>query len=327
MKICVVNASNPSGTDGNDHYVDFRDYFTWNDAKWRSWHSIPCALQTEFFAYNGDNFHRVYEYDGIILLVNYNPQNLIPFVKKLKQMDKIVCVGYHEGFDDFMLKASDSEEWLKDLSELMDEADAYWNVIPSASNVFLSLFRKPVLNVLHGAPIDEWDHGFTKSPKEREGILVATRTMNQRIRRNTLAALTVADLAAHMLDTYVTYVSEGSVPELAKKLDKVRILPGPLGYVEWLSLVSNHKLVFHMDESHTLGQIVMDAALVGIPCIGGNSENNVESQTAFHLRNVEQCICDYYNNSEVNPLFLKKIKLSYLKRHVLGSFKALKDSE
>ncbi len=324
MKIAVVNASNPVVNLGNDSYVDFREYDSWQDAKWRSWHSIPAALKTEFFACKGDNFHRIYEYDGIILLVNHQSHLLIPFVKKLKKMGKIVCVGYHESFDDFMLKASDqNDSFLDDLSQLMNEADAYWNVIPSASNVFMSLFRKPVLNVIHGAPIEEWDHGLSKPVEEREGILIATRTMDQRIRRNTLVGLTVADLAAYMADTHVTYVAEGSVPELAQKLDKVRIIDGPLPYVDWLKLIAKHKLVFHYDTSHTLGQVVMDAALVGVPCIGGNSENNVEAQNAFHLRNIESCIVDHYNKSEVYPPFVEKMKFSYLKRHVLGSFKAL----
>ena len=325
MKICLVNASNPITSNGNDGYFDFRDYHSWEDAKWRSWHSIPAALQTEFFAYNGENFHRVYEYDGVILLANHQPQLLIPFVKKLKTMGKIVVVGYHEGFGDFMW-AAQNNSFVKNFKALVNEADAYWNVIPSAANVFMSLFRKVIVNSLHAVPLEEWQHEFTKPPEEREGIFIASRSIEQRLSRNHIAAVAIADLAAHMLGTYATYVTEEEVPPIMKNFTRVQIIKGPLSYVNWLELMSRHKIVFHYDNSHTLGQPVMDALLVDLPCIGGNSENNVESETAFHLRGIENLIVEFYNEPDILPIFKQKMTFSYLKQHVLSIFQALMGS-
>lgn len=325
MKICVVNASQPSFPHMNDSYVNFEEYDSWEDAKWRSWHSIPASLQTEFFAYNGDNFHKVYQYDGIILLVNESPIELMPFVKKLKTMGKIVVVGYHEGFGDIMTKLGHPsyDVWFRELKELVTESNAYWNVIPSASSVFLSLFRKPVLNVLHGVPLNEWDHGLIKPIEEREGIFVATRTFDQRLGRNHIAALAVADLAAHMLQTHVTCITEQPVPDIVKNFERVQILQGPLSYMKWLDVMSQHRVVFHYDCSHTLGQVAMDALLVDVPCLGGNSENNIESKTAFHLRNLEGSLVHYYEQPEIDQEFKKKMSFEYLSKYVLGSFQAL----
>lgn len=315
MKICVVNASHTDNPQLNDCYMDFRDYSTYEDARWRSWASLPACMKTEFFAYGGENFHEVYKYDGVILLFNNHPHKLIPFVKKLKMMGKKVCVGYHEGFDDFMLRANSSWDfsWLKLVKQLVDCADAYWNVIPSANDVFKSLFEKPVFGVLHAVPFKEWNHSITKPIEERNGILLATRSFNQRIRRNTLAALAVANLAAKKLDTHVTFVSEsGQIPP--EQLDRVKTIIGSFPYVDWLDLISKHKLVVHFDESHTLGQIVSDAALVDVMCIGGNSENNRYLDTSNPLVLLESDIIGHYPSSY--PLLLEYSPLKYFKHQV-----------
>jgi hypothetical protein len=261
----------------------------------------------------------VYKYDGIIVLFNHEPQKLIPFILKLKKMGKKVVVGYHEGFDDFLLKASSNFEWLKQCKELVSHADAYWNVIPSANNVFISLFGKRVFGVLHAIPFKEWKHNITKPSEQREGILLATRTFNQTLRRNTLAALSIANLAAELLDTHVTFVSEfGQFPPW--QFSKVKTIVGAFPYVGWLDLISKHRLVFHFDESHTLGQVVADAALVNVPCVGGNSENNIQTFTSYSLRGLERVIVDCYNKPILHGLIKEDIGFEPIANQVKECF-------
>ena len=303
MKICVVNASNPRNPQGNDSYTDFRNYSTWEDAKWRSWHSLACSQRSEFFAYNGDNFHRVYEYDGIILLVNDSPDLLIPFIRKLKLMKKKVLVGYHEGFGDFNLKVSNiNSDFLKCLKKTVAESDGYWNVIPSANNIYESLLKKKSYSCVHGIPYKEWEHNLKVPFREREGILIATRTFDQRIRRNTLISLVEANNFAKEVGTRVTFVSEHPIHKLWTwkdfELEAVDVIQGPFPYIEWLKLIAKHRLVVHYDMSYTLGQIVCDAALVDVPCVGGNSENNILANSWSGLDDLPNVIRNFYEGSE-----------------------------
>lgn len=272
MNICLINASQPQ-SDNNDSYVDFRNYSTYEDAKWRSWHSIPCSLKTEFFAYNGQNFHECYKYDGFIILFNEDPHLLIPLVKKLKIMKKKVCVGYHESYDDLMLKASHNFTWLNNAKSLIKEADFYLNVCPSFQNEIQLLFGSYAVNTYHAAPRGVYDD--LKMPQDkREGVLVATRTFNQRLRRNTLWSLLEANDYARKNNTFVTLVCEDDPHSMFPVFDCVTIIKGPLKYSEWLKLIAKHKFVYSRDESKTLNQVALDAALVSVPCFGGTGENN-----------------------------------------------------
>jgi len=274
MKVCVVNASNPEGP-GNDSYVNFQNYNTWEDGKWRSWHSLACAEKSEFFPYNGENFNNVYKYNGIILLVNDNPHLLIPFIKKLKLMKKKVFVAYHEGGDDLLLKLS-SPYYFKRLKETIKEADGYWTVIPEFNDFLTTAFDVKVVSCVHAIPYDEWNHGYTVPKQNREGILIATRTFNQRIRRNTIVSLITANEIAKNLKTKFTFVCEDDVDSNtlvdSYGLENVDILK-PMNYNDWLKLIARHRLVVQFDNSYTLGQIVCDSALVDVPCMGGNTSN------------------------------------------------------
>ena len=329
MKICVVNASNPRGLNGNDSYTDFRNYDTWEDAKWRSWHSLACSQKSEFFAYNGDNFHRVYEYDGIILLVNDSPELLIPFIRKLKLMKKKVLVGYHEGFGDFNLKASNiGGNFIKNLKRAVVESDGYWNVIPSANNVYESLLGVKSYPCVHGIPYRQWNHNLTIPVENRKGILVATRTFDQRLQRNTLVTLAEANRFAEERNVRVTFVSEIPLEYIYTWKDfnfkNVDVIQGPFPYIEWLKLIAKHRLVVHYDMSHTLGQIVCDAALVDVPCVGGNSENNIIAMSDCTLFGLDCVIQQFYDEiDEIEDDLKKETALENVGKKVRSYFESL----
>lgn len=287
MKICLIEASNPRGK-SNDSYVDFRNYNSYEDSRWRSWHSIPCSLGTEFFSYNGENFHECYKYDGFIVLFNDNPEALIPFVNKLKLMGKKVFCGYHESFDDLMLKCSHDMSWFHDANKLISHCHSYLNVCPSFEKDINNIFNTSCVNTFHGAPFGKYDH-LKKQHKDRNGILITTRSLNQRLRRNTLLSLFQAESYCKKNNTFFTFVSEDhdSVVESLPKFRNVKFIKGPLNYNSWLKLISEHKFVYGSDEAKTLGQVNLDAALVGVAGFGGNSENNKLTNSCIELDSVE----------------------------------------
>lgn len=271
MRICAIEGSRPR-SQSNDPYVDFRNYTSFEDAKWRSWQSIPCALKTEFFPYNGTNFHECYKYDAFIVLFNDDPEYLIPFVKKLKLMGKKVAVGYHESFDDLMLRCSHDFDWLKNAKNLVKESDFYLNVCPSFKRDVELLFEKESVHTYHAAPFGKYD-SFKKKFQDRSGVLITTRSFNQRLRRNTLWSIIQVNEYCKKNNTNFTFVCEDRISRLPA-FDRMVAMAGPLSYNDWIELISRHRFVYGMDEAKTLGQVNLDAALVGVVGFGGNSENN-----------------------------------------------------
>lgn len=320
MRICLINASNPNGPQGNDSYTDFRQYSSWSDAKWRSWHSIPCALKTEFFAYNGDNFHRSYQYDGVIILVNHEPHKVMPLIKKFKMMKKKVCVGYHEGSGDFFLKSSQDFGWLNAFMQTCNEADFYLNIIPSSTDFFKGILSVPVMNIVHGAPYHEWKHRLTKPADKRKGILLATRTFDQRIRRNTLASLGMLNsLCLEMKDMPITVVGE-TFDHIPFQMKNMKFIKAPMPYLDWLDLISKHEMVCHMDESNTLGQVVTDAALVEVDCVGGNSYNNIMCNTNTHMGNFLTKIKEVFEYPGYYGKIIDKTNFSKIAKYAKNCF-------
>lgn len=292
MTLALINASNPINTQIEwDEYVDYRKgpeaCFDGSKIVKRcnSWHSVPCAMRGEFFVYGKPGWQGIFKYDKVIVLVNRDLGAVFPLIKQLK-LDKKrkVLVGFHESADDFFQQVSpyhnSDQLWARRFFDLVKESDGLCNVMISYDEWFKSWLKKPVLSIFHAAPYTEWKHGFTVPISEREGIMVGTRTFNQRLRRNTLQALWMALFTAEELDTHVTWVCEEPFSKeqlnefFALPTQRLNFIKGPLAYEEWVKTIAKHKVLFHFDYSCTLGQLALDAALVDVPLIGGNAEHS-----------------------------------------------------
>lgn len=291
MKLCLINASNPVNTQIEwDEYVDYREgYEACFDGKkilkkCRSWHSIPALFNGEFFVYNKPNWQGVFKYDVVIVLVNRDLEYVKPLISKLKTQKKKVFVGFHENGADFMIQSMDLR-WLLELQSLVSSSDGYINVIPQFHDMMSQIFKgKKVVDLYHPAPFGIWDTShLTTDQRDREGVMIATRTLNQRIPRNTINSLFLAQKLADHFDTFFTYVNEDPdyfINDLKRLgLDRMRVVQGAQSYEDWLKLLGSHKFVFHMDTSFTLGQVVSDAALVNNMVFGGNADNNSLNDT------------------------------------------------
>lgn len=284
MKTCLINCSNPINTAPEaDEYVDYREGYAacFNGdkilKKCRSWHSLPAAFGSEFFVYGKPKWQGVYKYDSIMVLINRDPSAVMPLIKKLKTMKKKVVVGFHENMDDFMLQCM-NPQWLVEVIKLVDACDGYLNVIPQAHAYFEELFGEgKVLSTYHVTPFGYLDTSEMSLPYvRRQGIFVATRTFNQRLKRNTLLSLLAANKVARKHKTFVTYLNEDpwDAQGLMRilKLERVKVIQGSVPYIEWLKLLGRHKLIINYDMAGTLGQVASDAALVNNVAFGGNSD-------------------------------------------------------
>lgn len=290
MRLCVLNASNPIQHQvEHDVYVDYRmgrkSCFEGERCvkQCTSWHSLSYALETEFFVYGKDKWQGCYQYDGILILVNRDIHALVPLVKKLKLMKKKVAISFHEGVQDLIsgsgMKHEDlGSRWI-DLYEIVGLADFYMNWLGQMETFFEGWFGEDKVKYCsHGAPID-WKHGFDGPWQDRPyDILVGTRTLGQRLSRNTLVSLGTLNRFAKRYNKSVHYLSEdGDIAPLLNKigLSNITIHKGPLPWVEWLKFLSKFKVVAHMDESLNLGQICYDATMVKTLSVGSTCWNNM----------------------------------------------------
>jgi hypothetical protein len=283
MKICILNASNPVNVALEaDVYVDHRTgpYFEGNRMlkKCISWHSWSYALKTEFFVYGKDKWQGCFGYDAVIILVNRDMDKLIPLVKKLKLAKKKVAIALHEGGQDFQVGSglpseNSVQRWVQ-LVDLVKEADKYITFLPQITPFFEGLFgESKVSAVLHTAPFD-WKHTFKKPYEGRKyDILIGTRTLNQRLSRNTLMVLG----AMNGLKGYsVHYRSEdGDISDLLARLGitNITVHKGSLSYEDWLQFISDFRCMVHFDHSLNLGQIALDGLMVDVECIGSTTAN------------------------------------------------------
>lgn len=281
MSICIVNYSNPLNVETEyDHYVDYKDGIFYNAEKilkkcW-SWHSLAASLQTEFCVVGKSNFEKCYKYDTIILLIHRDLEITNTFVDKLKLMKKKILVSFHENVDELVNLSSMNLTWLKQFVILCNKCDVFLNMNSSFDPFFEALLKIPIERIHHAVPY-EWSNKLIKPFETREGILIGTRTFNQRLRRNTLVSLSLCNKVAQKKNTFATLLTEDGIYENYFKeigMDNIKVEQGPLNYVKWLELISKHKLMIHFDTSNTLGQVAADAAQVGVVCLGGNSENN-----------------------------------------------------
>lgn len=123
-----------------------------------------------------------------------------------------------------------------------------------------------------------WD--FRRPWSEKNGILLATREFKVP-KRHHRDAILAALLLQQKTQQPVTIVNtEGSwgakqIEEICAPVDaKVRVLEGKLSYAKWLELISEHKLVWQLDDSGVPGQVAGDSLLAGTICLGGLGTND-----------------------------------------------------
>ncbi len=120
-------------------------------------------------------------------------------------------------------------------------------------------------------PLESADWDFSRPLEEREGIFIGTREFCTPS-RNHLAAL----LAVRGLGHPVTVLNPDGrrgrrlLAATGYPEGQLRVVEGRLPYPEYLLLVSEHRLVFQMDQSAVPGQVAGDALLCRTPCVGGN---------------------------------------------------------
>ena len=119
-------------------------------------------------------------------------------------------------------------------------------------------------------PVDEPTWDLSLPTEKRTGIFIGTREFDVPS-RNHLLALTIARKTSHP----VTAIDKGSrrtkslLAALRFPSDQLTVLK-PMPYSRYIQVLRRHRLVLQLDQSRVPGQVAGDAALCGIPAVGGN---------------------------------------------------------
>lgn len=280
--ICVLNCSNVKRIQiESDEYVDHREGPFWEGSKvlkkFISWHSLSACLGTEFFVFGKPGWEGALKYPCVLLLVHRDLEEVLPIVQKLKTMRKKVFISFHENLATFLNYVDQTDGQFAFQYRKLVQLAGNQSCLGRGNETFFSGVADLKCEGLnHAYPFDEWMHAFSIPVEDRRGILIGTRTMHNWQPRNSLAALMKAQIL--WMDEPITFLNEdGSQWPARLGGTQVTVLPGPLSYENWLRLIGQHQVVYHEDVCGTFGQVAGDAALVGVPCVGGNSDVNMES--------------------------------------------------
>ena len=138
--------------------------------------------------------------------------------------------------------------------------------------------RLPVVDLPTPYPVDDprWD--FSVPPNRRRGIFVGTREFDTPSRQH-LAAILAARRLHNLTNESVTVINPDGRrgAKLLAALGfsdgadaRLRMVPGPLPYLEYLRAMARHRIVFQLDRSGVPGQVAGDALLCRLACVGGD---------------------------------------------------------
>ena len=154
------------------------------------------------------------------------------------------------------------------LKELCTLADGFVASTPEISDLYRALGAKGGEFVPTPYPVEEAAWNFSHAVSERKGIFIGTREFDVPSRNHALAI----SVALSLGEPVTVINTDGGRGERYLKLisEEINIVSGPLDYVEYLRLMSRHRLVFHLDRSAVPGQVAGDALLCRMPCVGGD---------------------------------------------------------
>ena len=221
----------------------------------------------------------------VLLLLRRDLTASLRALRRLKKFHRPVAVAFKEAGSAQLAARLTQGADLKQLAAIVDLADGCLAPVPWMVD-FLASLRSTLPAEREGTvafiptpyPVDDGRWNLSVPPAQRHGILVGTREFATPARQHLRALLAARQLHRTTGESVTVLNPEGRAA--AKTLlalgfstrpdSPLRILPGPLPYVEYLRVMARHKIVFQLDRSGVPGQVAGDALLCRVPCVGGD---------------------------------------------------------
>jgi len=197
----------------------------------------------------------------------------------LKKQGRIVVVSLKEtGMHQIAQQLRDRAK-LSRFMKIVAEADGCIATTPEAAEIYQRLRSKrdpaTVAFIPTPYPIEDEHWNSSASAAEQSGIFVGTREWDVPSRNHFAALLMARQLCEATGEPVTVFNLDGSKGR--RLLDKLRFPQGKLrliekwkSYPDYLHDVAQHKIVLQLDRSHVPGQVVGDALLCRVACVGGD---------------------------------------------------------
>ena len=319
MKLTVLNPK------GNDPEQYFGDYAGQPDPLVHA----PVNYHA-YAACTGGSFQRdvkkaISISEPILMLIRRDLKLCLKTAKAIKASGVPLAVCLKEtGFHQFH-QLLETPNALANLKTILDLADHVISPTLEMKHVFEGLSKTPCHFVLTPYPINDERWNKVTATDQREGIFIGTRELKT-ASRNHLQSLILLKTFLETTPCPVTVINKDK--RLNQFLDTIdfpkrylSILP-PQNYLDYLEIVSKHRVTFQLDISQVPGQVAGDCSLCQTICIGGNGTidqvifpqfSSVNLNRIDLLNTLNDLMTDelFYKDAVSKSVDIAKSKLSY----------------
>lgn len=218
------------------------------------------------------NLQYVTKFDVVLIVVHYySIREMAKFIVKAKKLRKkpIFLGALGNTLDSFRetLKDKDAFRYFK---IFIDNCDVFVNYYHEGISDYLGLYTDtPIVNFPQFYPF-EFAKSFFEPYENKEKIIFVSGDTS---RTDHISSLLIAKkIQERYPDFLIEVVGRPSLNSGPLKNSRYRITPF-FEWIDYLKHTRNTYMIIDMDNTWTLGRVVRDAAVVGTPCIGLNSES------------------------------------------------------
>lgn len=286
MKLTVLN---PGGADQLQDFPDGPGEPRSQEHPPVNFHGFAACASGRF----SDSLGNVLPEGPVLVLLRSDLRKSLEAVRLLKRQNRTVWISWKESGLAQVTQQLTKRAIADRFFEACAECDGALTVVPELQSVYRGAGARDVRYLPTPYPVDDKRWDFSVPTNERAGILIGTRE-REKPTRNLAPTL----IAARSFKVPVSVISLGGyLAERDLRLwggPLLRIIRGPLPYPDYLSTMAKHRLVFQMDRTTVPGQVAGDAALCGIPAVGGDGA--VDRELFVALSDIERLILEeaYY---------------------------------
>ena len=248
-----------------------------------NFHAYAAATRGAFFDSTGEFLRSRDRFDAVLVLIRRRTWITLAAVQKLKNAGVTVLVAWKECSNDQISRQLQTVPAIRAYGEILELADGILSPTlawpPRLGKIDQDSFSRKLKFIPTPYPLDFpfWD--FSTPFNERSGILIGTREFGTDS-RNHIQALARAASLAHEFDiprVSVINSDKGKGLRLLRELALsfpagcLTIHERPLPYLDYMKLVSSHRVTYQMDRGTVPGQVAGDCILARTICAGGSS--------------------------------------------------------
>ena len=271
---------------GRDPYLDFAhgiDAFNPRVHAPVNFHAYAAATFGAFCDSTAQIISQKDRFDAVFVLIRRRPWFTLKAVEELKKAGMKVVVSWKECGHTQITKQLRSVKAIRAYEEILKIADGIVSPTlawpPRCGDIPAAEFWGKMKFIATPYPVDYPDWNFSCPISKKSGIMIGTREFVT-LARNHIHAVTRAASIAHEVGLKRVTVVNGERSKGMKKLlglassfppNCLQIIEKPLTYLEYMDLLSSHRIIFQMDRSGVPGQVAGDSLLARTLCAGGSS--------------------------------------------------------